>query len=236
MRTARISEYQTFGELWQLHLKPYKANCPLKRFPFEAKQTNGCFELNEMIHLPEWPERARTGDARRLRKEIDILVHAKEKFSLAKPREIEESKITVSYFRTESDPPTAKPLSTIRFDYDLPLRASHPLFHFHCCSKPVDSPNPDTLESWKYDIVPVDNHASYPFRVPTPHMNLCSVLLGLVAEHLDPDNFHSLWEAIQKKGWQPPPPAKTNLWDRCKQNAQAGEPFHSWQWYFWDEE
>ncbi len=232
----RIKEYHTFGELWQQRLHPYRASLPYNCFPFIAKQKDGFFELDEKIHLPNWPEQAKTEDAKRPNREIDIVVHARERFSLAKPHLIEESKISVSYFRIDSNfsPPTAIPFSTIRFDYDRQLRLSHPLFHFHFCPKPVEAPDPAVLESWHFEISSMPNASCYPFRVPTPHMGLCSVLLGLVAEHLDVEKFRDLWDVICKNGWQPPALSKTNLWERCNPDTEAEKPFHSWQWYFWD--
>jgi len=236
MASARIKAYQTFGDLWGQHIHPYKAQLPLNRFPCTAEQKDGYCELDAMIHLPKWPEQAKIDGTQRHRREIDILVHARERFSVAKPHVIEESKVTVSYFRTVSNPPTATHLSTVRYDYDLPLRPSHPLFHFHCCRETVPQPNAAILESWRFEITQNANEGQYPFRVPTPHMSLCSVLLGLVAEHLDPEKFRALWKAITQKDWQPPAPAKAHLWERCKQNAEASQPFHNWQWYFWADE
>jgi len=232
----RIEEYQTFGDLWEQHLHPHKAYLPNNQFPCNPIQRDGYLELDAVIHLPNWPERTRLEGRSMSRGQLDILVHAKERFTAAKPYLIQESKITVSYFQTESETSTATPVSTVRYDYDLSILASHPLFHFHCCSECVEVPDANMLGSWRYKIQQSPRKGIYPFRVPTPHMSMCCVLLALVAEHLESEKFRTLWKAIDNRGWHPPPSAKNHLWVRCQGSTAAARPFHNWQWYFWKDD
>jgi len=70
--------------------------------------------------------------------------------------------------------------------------------------------------------------------VPTPHMGLCGVLTGLVADHLDPEEFRGLWNDIDNAGWRPPACAGKDLLTIGK--GGVGKPLRIWEWYFWEDE
>ena len=217
---SRIKTYQTFGEIWQQHLHSYRAFFCTGIFPMQAEDDANEATLDTTVHLPEWP-------ARRLDSaSIDILVHARETFSLERPPKILASTVKVTYWHVDGKEKTAEPLSTIHYDYGRTPVAGHPIYHSQCCVDPIsDTPLPP---SWKYTPAPTTGRRFYPFRVPTPHMCLCGVLVGLVADHLPWDHLRKLLDAIKKNGWVPPLAAHCRLW-----NLSRGEAIHNWQWYFW---
>ena len=225
----RIEEYQVFGALWEQHLHPYRACFSNYTFPIIAKNNENGAELNTIIHLPEWP----MSSAKKKHRQLDILVHARERFTSGSPYKIQESKITVTYWDVDRSTNKATPLSTIRYDYDHELRASHPVYHVHCSEDPVSEGT--FPQSWCFTRSDEPNRKSrWPFRIPTPCMCLCNVLIGLVADHLPCDQFKSLLEAIEQKPWIPPLAERCELWSLGRANADP-RVLHNWQWYFWPE-
>lgn len=214
----RIPQYQSFGDMWQSCLHPHRAGFSDGAFPIVAADDANEAELDAIIHLPEWPG------------SLDILVHARERFTLSRPHKILASNIKVTYYRVRGAEKLAEPLSTVHYDYDRVVRPGHPVYHFQCCTDPVSSGR--LPPSWRYTLDVKPARSSFPFRVPTPHMGLCCVLIGLVADHLPSDQFRGLIEAIEKKGWIPPQPDHSELWSLGGggKNARA---LHNWQWYFW---
>ena len=222
-----IAEYMDFEAIWRRHLKPYAAHFRDDIFP-----TNANPSLETVIHLFEWPESSRSTAPGAKRRFLHILVHARERFSAMKPYRIVESKIKVTYLRVDTQQ-IATPLSTVHYDYDQDLRPGHPVYHFHCSSDPISE---DLFPpSFRYKTLnPQSTGWCFPFRVPTPHMCLCSVLIGLVADHLPPVQFKKLWTAIKEKGWIPPLAQRCELWSLGQAGADP-RALHSWQWYFWPE-
>ena len=219
-----IPEYLVFGEIWQQHLHSYAAKLPGNSFPTVAKDDGKEAMLDAVIHLPEWP--ASSGKSKH--RMLHILVHARERFGTSRPHQIVESKIRVTYLRVNSEL-IATALSTIRYDYDQELRPAHPLYHFHCSSDPISEDHFPSSVRYK-TLERQSAESCYPFRVPTPHMGLCSVLIGLVADHLPPKTFKELCEAIAKKGWTPPLAKRCDLWNLGQVGA-IPRVIHSWQWY-----
>jgi hypothetical protein len=228
----RIPEYHIFGDIWERHLKPRSVRYSDGIFPMNAGRGAHEAKLDAIIYLPEWPVSSRRTDSRPKPREIDILVHARERFTLSTPHRILESKIKVTYWRVDASRKIAEPLSTVHYDYDYEPRPGHPVYHSQCSNDPV-SDGPFSL-SWQYAPEPRIQISCFPFRVPTPHMCLCSVLIGLVADHLPSEQFKSLWETIKSKGWAPPLAKHCELWSLGCANTDA-RILHNWQWYFWPE-
>ena len=224
-----IGEYQTFGDIWQRHLHPYTAQFFDHVFPQNAETIAKEAMLDAVIHLPGWPESPPNPDSGATRRKLDILVHARERFSCTKPHQILESKIQVTYFRIDAQQ-CACPLSTCHYDYDREPRPGHPVYHFHCSNDPVSQRS--LPRSWQYTLGPEPERSCFPFRVPTPHMCLRSVLIGLVADHLPCEQFKSLWETIKSNEWTPPLAKHCDLWSLDYANT-VPRVLHNWQWYFW---
>lgn len=223
-----IREYHIFGEIWQQHLHSYPACFFDAIFPKVAQPDGDEARLDTIIHLPEWP----ASSGKKKPRSLDILVHARESFTLSSPHRILESNIKVTYWKVDRVKKIAEHLSTVHYDYDRDPRRGHPVYHCQCCNDPVsDGRFPS---SWQFKQKLEAERSCFPFRVPTPHMCLCSVLIGLVADHLPPGDFKELWKAIKKKGWIPPLTERCELWNqgRAKANPRV---LHSWQWYFWPE-
>lgn len=224
----RIPEYQSFGEIWQQHLQPYAAKFSGPTFPIVATDDRKEAELDATIHLPEWP----ASSGRRRHRPLDILVRARERFALNNPSTILESTINVTYWEVDRTKKIAKALSTIHYDYDRAPRQGHPVYHCHCSDHPASDGR--LPASWQFAPQPKLAKTHFPFRIPTPHMGLCSVLIGLVADHLPDKSFKELCKAIKEKGWTPPLAERCDLWN-LGQVAAAPRVIHSWQWYFWPE-
>ena len=229
---VRVEEYQKFGVWWERCLKPYSARSSSPSFVTITCRGAGELELDTVIHLMKWPESSQNTARGAKHRELDILVHAQERLSSAKPHKILGSKIKVTYLRVDEQQ-HATPLSTIRYDYDREPRPGHPVYHFHCDNDPISE---DLFpDSCRYKKIEAQTKGPcFPFRVPTPHMCLCNVLIGLVADHLPLDNFKGLWDTIESNGWTPPLAEHCDLWNLARANTNP-RILHNWQWYFWPE-
>jgi len=226
----RIEEYQAFGDMWERHLKPCTASFSDGVFPIIADKDANEAVLDATIHLPQWPASSRRGDSQPKLRELDILVRARERFTLSTPHRILGSNIKVTYWKIDAERKIAEVLSTVHYDYDNEPHQGHPIYHSQCSKDPVSDGRMPA--SWQYTRSTPTGTWCFPFRVPTPHMCLCSVLIGLVADHLPSDNFKNLWEAIKNKEWTPPLAEHCELWSFGCVNTDP-RILHNWQWYFW---
>lgn len=228
----RVEEYLLFGVWWERCLKPYSARSSHSTFAPLVRNNTNELKLDTVIHLSDWPESSRHIVSGAQRRKVDILVDAQERFSSTKPYEILESTVKVTYLRVDAQR-NASPLSTVRYDYSGEPYPGHPVYHFHCENDPISEDR--FPSSCRYKTVAAQTKAPcFPFRVPTPHMCLCSVLIGLVADHLSSEQFRSLWETIASNKWAPPLAKHCRLWTLGHVEG-APRVLHNWQWYFWPE-
>jgi len=226
----RVEQYQHFAVWWVRCLKPYSARFSSSPFPTITRGSKGELELDTVVHLIRWPESSQNVIPGAKHRTLDILVHAQERLSSGRPYRILESKIKVTYLRVDAQQ-HATPLSTVRYDYDREPRPGHPIYHFHCDNDPISE---DLFPpSCRYEKLEKQVEGPcFPFRIPTPHMCLCNVLIGLVADHLPSENFRGLWEVIRNEGWIPPSTERCELWSLGCANG-GPRILHNWQWYFW---
>ncbi len=226
----RIPEYHSFGDLWQQHIYPHRAQFYGDAFPTVANSNANEPTLDAVIHLIGWPNPFPNTGVAMSPRGLDILVHARERFGSEKPPKVFQSNIKVTYFRVGAVDNIAEPLSTIRYDYDRRPLVGHPVYHSQCSNDPVIAAR--LPRSWRYAMGECKGKTCFPFRVPTPHMCLCNVLIGLVADLLPSEHFKNLWDAIKSKGWVPPLAEHCDLWDLLSPNTYP-RVLHNWQWYFW---
>lgn len=159
-------------------------------------------------------------------KTIHVLVHAQEQISKVSTDEIFLSKSTVrvAYYLPEAD--KLKLQSCIHYDYNLsPVDDQHPYFHAQLDAVPVEGDgdinvaiHPDKVSCFKG------------LRIPTSDMTLSSVLLGLAADHLNPDGFKDFRDKILGILPKLPHPNIEALKTRLTMQADTGH-FKSSHWY-----
>src|SRR5262249_6760231 len=138
--------------------------------------------------------------------------------------QIIKSTLQVSYFSIKKD--RATPLLSLHYDYELPIRPAHPVFHVQLGESNISVTEYNQL-GFKKTIedskVPLYGH----LRIPTAHMNLGSVLLGLVADHLPNASFNTFLRHVRGN--------QVSRWSAAclslKNSLSRGTYFHSHHWY-----
>lgn len=153
-----------------------------KNFPLieDTNQSNNVCAVicsPKAIHLKGW----KTSKGRI--KKVDILINAQEAIRKS-DLQIIKSTVHVSYFEV-SDTKVLKLIESIHYDFDDKYEKGHPYCHVQFCPDPV---NPSRVESFSgYDTRNCVWNGSRleGLRIPTAHMNLISVLISLVADHIN---------------------------------------------------
>ncbi len=183
------------------------------------RETPQIVTVNSLIYLRTWPYKSSSG-----RKQVDIIVRGYERFTCAQD-EITKSTIQVLYFDVKAG--KASPLLGLHYDFETPVQAAHPVFHAQLGLTEI-TPQERKELSFRWEIqnpvVPLYRNA----RIPTPHMNLGSVLLALVADHLPSSFYQSFLQHIRQN--------QATRWNAACSSlrsslAQHGGYLHSHHWY-----
>lgn len=175
-----ITPYISFWNLFRNECNKNNLSVAPYSLPFSSKRDKetGAFvlALSEPIHLQNWPENSASKT-----KKIDILIKGTEYID-ATTNFVVKSNVSVNYFdASKRDINILIPLESIHYDYEEPCEAGHPIFHAQLSAALIK----EKFDSFNRFQVKDDHMGSRlkGIRIPTAHMSLVTVLIGLVADH-----------------------------------------------------
>jgi hypothetical protein len=176
----------------------FAATCRNASFHAVAKQPVGFlaqsippkkFRVESLIYLKDWPYKV-VSDA----KHVDIVVKSREVFSCDLGC-MTESKVKVTYFQTQSG--TAIPLLAVHYDFDVQQQSAHPIFHAQLGVADFDQVEIDKV-GFRKAIQKAETSHYGNLRIPTAYMNLASVLLGIIADHMPGKYFNGFLSELRR--------------------------------------
>lgn len=219
-----INKYVSFWIQFQLSCLKHKlAVSKGQSFPFHSKQEDDhiLITLKEPIHLIEWPQNATS------KKKVHILIEGIEKIAMPS-KQIIHSTVKVNYFEVIGPPVKMQmtPLESIHYDYEEPPRTAHPLFHAQLSNDLIDGvqKRAESLRNYNFDKSALTGRLRG-IRIPTAHMSIVSVLVGLIADHY-PKLLPEILIAINKASL--PKAHCRNLYDKVNKDSCS---FASMLWY-----
>ena len=159
---------------------------------------------------------------------LEIFVSPKELYCVDKGvNKIIKTTTEVGYVHTDAVSSKARLLLGLHYDYDVKLNGEpepgHPTYHVQITNKLI------TLTGFFAGLdIDVASCSNVPFlRVPTAHMSLTSILLGIAADCFKSEDFKAFIDSVRKKpalSLFPP----DNLFQRIQKNANS---LASCSWY-----
>jgi len=175
--------------------------------------------IESHLYMPNWRSRGSAPSDR-----IHILINSLETYHLASDS-ISKSSVQVMYSKTVGN--SANPLLALHYDYQADVQPAHPLFHAQFGMGDFSNPDFQTI-GFRFTVEKAPKGALYSsVRIPTPNMNLISVLLGLAADHIDPKFFSKFLSLVKDSSltqWNAQCPA-------LNASLQNGERLPSHHWY-----
>ena len=146
--------------------------------------------IESHLYMPNWRSRGSAPSDH-----VHILINSLETYALA-TSSISKSSVQVMYSKTIGN--NASPLLALHYDYQADVQVAHPLFHAQFGMGDFSSPNFQTM-GFRFAVTKPPKGTVYSsVRIPTPNMNLISVLLGLAADHLDPKFFNQFLKLVKE--------------------------------------
>lgn len=175
--------------------------------------------IESHLYMPNWRLRGSAPSD-----QVHILINSLETYTLA-ASSISKSSVQVMYSKTVGN--NANPLLALHYDYQADVQAAHPLFHAQFGIGDFSSPNFQTM-GFRFEVTKPPTGIVYSsVRIPTPNMNLISVLLGLAADHLDPKFFNQFLKLVKES-----PLTKWNAQcDLLDASLRSGDRLPSHHWY-----
>jgi hypothetical protein len=176
--------------------------------------------VSSLLLLSNWRYKA---TSTRL-KPISVLVRSKEHYVRASESMV-KSTVQVMYLTIKGE--EATPLLAMHYDFESPTQVAHPVFHAQMGESDFSKEELQEI-NLRANILPSKNALYSNVRIPTPCMNLGSVLLGLAADHLEPSFFAQVLDLIKRSdlvGWQ------ANCTSLKKSLDASDRYLHSYHWY-----
>lgn len=175
--------------------------------------------IESHLYMPNWRSRGKAPSD-----QVHILINSLETYTLA-TSSISKSSVQVMYSKAVGN--NANPLLALHYDYQADVQAAHPLFHAQFGMGDFTSPNFESM-GFRFTVTRPPKGVVYSsVRIPTPNMNLISVLLGLAADHLDPKFFNQFLKLVKDS-----PLTKWNAQcDTLDASLQGGGRLPSHHWY-----
>lgn len=149
--------------------------------------------LKEPIFLKDWPQKAGSNKS-----PLQIVINSSEEISFPKLK-ILNSSVTVNYFELgrNGDNVAMNLLESLHYDYRDPADPGHPLFHAQLSNRTIDEEFLLRSELCKRYLIRLGTLSARlkNIRIPTAHMGLASVLVGLMADH-SPSNLGDVIAAV----------------------------------------
>jgi hypothetical protein len=174
-----ITSYISFWNRYTDICKSSNLQVSPARMPFQSRIIGKKYliSLNEPIYLQGWPENSAS-----IKKKIDILVDGFELIESGSV--IVRSNVAVNYFDTgqKLSKNVLKPLQSIHYDYSEP-QVGHPHFHAQLSEGLIkEKDKSEAFKRYRLDPPNLDDRLKG-MRIPTSHVSLISVLVGLIADH-----------------------------------------------------
>ena len=219
---------QAYSMLWN----QFKDACKQGSAYVRAKDTIGFLcqrdesvpvvtHVTSLLYLRDWPVKSTTTRG----KVVDILVKGAESYKLDEEI-ITQSIVKVQYFSIEKD--VATPLIGVHYDFNGVAQPAHPIFHAQLAQLEDFAAGDLDSVGFRRKIGGREIKLLSTVKLPTPHMGLCSVLLGLTADHLPSKAFNLFLGGVRKNksiNWNAP---CAHLREGIKKSG--GYP-HSHYWY-----
>jgi hypothetical protein len=175
--------------------------------------------IESHLYMPNWRSRGSAPSD-----QVHILINSLESYTLA-TSSISKSSVQVMYSKTVGN--NASPLLALHYDYQADVQAAHPLFHAQFGMGDFSNPNFAAM-GFRFTVTKPPKGLVYSsVRIPTPNMNLISVLLGLAADHLDPKFFNQFLKLVKES-----PLTKWNAQcDTLDASLRGGDRLPSHHWY-----
>ncbi len=146
-------------------------------------------EISSAFCLPSWPYRSSQSSDK-----VDILVRTAERVDCSRSAVVKSS-VGVLYLEPSTGH-TTRPLLGLHYDFSEDEGGSHPVFHAQLGNISFTQRECEAMGYRKHidpPIMPMYGKA----RIPTPHIGLCSILLCLAADHLDPSQYVSFLDDVR---------------------------------------
>ncbi len=149
--------------------------------------------LKEPIFLKDWPQRPGSGKF-----PLQIVINSCEEVSFPKLK-ILNSTVGVDYYELgrNGDNVSMNLLESLHYDYKDPADAGHPLFHAQLSNRPINEGvllRSELSKRYSIRLGSLSGRLKN-IRIPTAHMGLASVLVGLMADH-SPSNLGDIIAAV----------------------------------------
>lgn len=126
---------------------------------------------------------------------MHIAIQSRETYANAENR-LERSSVHVLYLKLSGS--KGDPLLGLHYDFVSPSQLAHPVFHAQFGTRDFDLEELEDL-GFTATMKPLPQGTLYAnVRIPTPCMNFVSVLLGLAADHLEPQFFDQVLKLVRK--------------------------------------
>jgi hypothetical protein len=213
--------YSTLCTQFQSVCGQANVGCSFVGRGFSAKSVDDEVTINFLMYLKNWPEkRVKQGT-----KKIHILLSGIEKYSIQQ-EVATHCDIGVSYL--EDAPKNAvRPFVQIHYDYERLVQPGHPVFHAQFGGKEIP-PSELQLVGLRQVLLPSEKKGFSSIRIPTPHMSLASVCLGLAADHMEDKHYRNFLKFVREcdvVGWGI---ASAPLMENLKKSGSV----RSHHWYF----
>jgi hypothetical protein len=176
-------------------------------------------EFKFFLLLSNWPYKKEVG------KELDIFLTSNETFSF-ETNEVIKSNVGLKYLKNNKDQ-TVHPLLDIHYDYEKDVKSAHPVFHVQLGAVEISSAAKEQVHFRK--TIPKSDHLLYSnVRIPTPYMNITSVLLSLAADHLSFENYQMFLGSVRESEAVKWKVACSPLGESLQKDGNV----HSHIWYF----
>ncbi len=178
--------------------------------------------VKSLLYFPEWPYKPSS------RKRVHILLRSHEEFSCSRA-EMMKSTVQIAYFRFGDSDRKAEPLLSLHYDFEAAVQPAHPVFHAQFGVVDFSAAECDAISFPKK----IDSHKGPLYgrvRIPTPYMNLGSVLLMLAADHWPPSSYEEFLEGVRSNPtvrWNASCPSLISSLGDCEGRGYL----HSHHWY-----
>ncbi len=173
-------------------------------------------EVSFLLRLPNWP--FRNGS----KKTVDIVLMSSEVFDCNSKKSI-SSKVKIKFLNSSQ---AKKIIPVLDLHYDYEDKEAHPIFHAQFGTIDMNEVQLKELNfDSKLEKAEQDFYSS--LRIPTPYMNITSVLLSLAADHLKPTSYKIFLKGVRD--------SHVIKWDvtcnKLETHLKAQGNVHSHGWY-----
>ena len=136
--------------------------------------------------------------------ELEILIYPREQIRINDPWNIKRSQVELAYIAHDMETNVSSLLLALHYDFSVQDKTGdpdevHPIFHAQLTHSPIQLD--PTLKAKNVDVSRMKGIPAV--RLPTAHMSLPSVLLGVAADRFRPEEFKKLLHWMRGCGAYP---------------------------------